>query len=143
MHNQTNRILFMKKFLLLCVAIIAAVTFAGCDKDDEPGFKYGDAIFGTWDLTHIKQNDGSWLDISSPVFNKFHASATFNTDGTYSGSGYFGTGSGTYKANGVTIICYMGKTEYARYKIHSLSGHIAEMTMTMEGESIDIKCLKR
>lgn len=49
----------------------------------------------------------------------------------------------TYKAKGVTIVCYIEKTEYARYKIHSLLGHIAEMTMTMEGESIDIKCLKR
>ena len=56
----------MKKFLLLCVAI-ASVAFVGCSDDDEPNFKYGDAIYGTWDITHLKQKDGSWLDIISSM----------------------------------------------------------------------------
>lgn len=114
----------MKKFLLLCVAI-ASVAFVGCSDDDEPNFKYGDAIYGTWDITHLKQKDGSWLDITSSIFDQFHASATFNSDGTYYGSGYFGNGSGTYKAKGTTIICYIENTEYARYNIHSLSDNVA------------------
>lgn len=83
----------MKRFLLLFVAI-AAVAFTGCSKDDN-SFKYGDAIYGTWDITHIKQEDGAWLDITPAIFSKFHVSATFNSDGTYSGKGYFGNGSGS------------------------------------------------
>lgn len=138
----TNTIRSMKKFLLLCVAI-ASVAFVGCSDDDEPNFKYGDAIYGTWDITHLKQKDGSWLDITSSIFDQFHASATFNSDGTYYGSGYFGNGSGTYKAKGTTIICYIENTEYARYNIHSLSDNVAEMTMTMDGDSVEIKCKKR
>lgn len=139
----TNTIKNMKKLFLVCVAIIAAVAFIGCDKDEDSKFKYGDAIYGTWDITHIKQNDGSWLDITSSIFDRFHASATFNSDGTYSGSGYFGNGSGTYKASGSMIICYISGVEYAKYDVHSLSGELAEMTMTMDGDSVDIKCKKR
>lgn len=132
----------MKRILLLFAAI-ACVAFVGCsDDDDNDGFKYGDAIYGTWDVTHVK-SDGSWIDITSPLFSKYQASATFNADGTYSGSGYFGTGSGTYKASGSMIVCYISGSEYARYDVRSLSDNIAEMTMTMGDSSVDIRCKKR
>ena len=131
----------MKKVLLLFAAV-AAVAFMGCSDDNDTQFKYGDAIYGTWDITHIK-NDGKWLDITSSIFSQFHASATFNPDGTYSGHGYFGNGSGTYKAMDNAIICYVGKEEYARYIIHNLTNDTAEMTMKMGGSSIDIKSKKR
>lgn len=104
--------------------------------------QYNLVIYGTRDITHIK-NDGKWLDITSSIFSEFHASATFNPDGTYSGHGYFGNGSGTYKAMDNAIICYVGKEEYARYIIHNLTNDTAEMTMKMGGSSIDIKCKKR
>ena len=52
-------------------------------------------------------------------------------------------GAELYKAKGTTIICYIENTEYARYNIHSLSDNVAEMTMTMDGDSVEIKCKKR
>lgn len=132
----------MKKILLLFAAV-AAVAFTGCSKDDENSFKYGmDAIYGKWTSTAIK-SDGNWIDVSDPLFAKYRVSATFNSDGTYYGEGALGTGSGTYKAKGDTITTYVDGKEYGRYKIHSLSNNLAEMTITIDGESIDIKCQKQ
>lgn len=140
---QITKIHIKMKRILLLFAAVVCVAFVGCSKDDgNDGFKYGDAIYGTWDVTHVK-SDGSWIDITSPLFSKYQASATFNADGTYSGSGYFGTGSGTYKASGNTIVCYISGSEYARYDVRSLSDNVAEMTMTMAGSSVDIRCKKR
>ena len=38
---------------------------------------------------------------------------------------------------------YLGGKEYIRYTVKSLSGDDAELTMSMDGESMDIKAEKR
>ena len=72
-------------------------------------------------------------------------SATFNSDGTYSGSGYFGNGSGTYTAKGNTITTFVSGQVYIVYTVLSLNGSTAELKMTMPGsdETLWIKCVKR
>lgn len=132
----------MKKLLFLFVAI-ATMTFSGCSDDDDASFKYDmETIYGRWSGIAVK-SEGTWIDITTPPGNILAFSATFKSDGTYSGDGYFGTGSGTYKAKGDTLITYIEGKEYARYKIQSISGNIAEMTMSMNKESIEIRCRKQ
>lgn len=70
-------------------------------------------------------------------------SISFKSDGTFYGKGYLGNGSGTYKATGNTIVTYLDGEEYIRYTVKSLSGDDAELTMSMDGESLDIKAEKR
>ena len=131
----------MKKSVLLMFAVIAMV-LSGCSKDDDD-FSYPmDNIYGTWVGTSVKVN-GDWVDITKYPYTKFGFSIEFNKDGTYYGKGYFGNGNGTYKANKNTIRTYIDGEEYARYDIKSLSGDKAELTMTMDGESMDVKVEKK
>lgn len=71
-----------------------------CSCSDDDDSEYKDAIIGTWELTQIEFG-GGWTSIPRRTY------ATFNSDGTYNGRGYFGNGSGTYKISGNTIICYI------------------------------------
>ena len=50
---------------------------------------------GTWDGIAVKTNSG-WIDITSYYYRDYQFSITFHEDGTYYGTGYFGTGNGTY-----------------------------------------------
>lgn len=81
--------------------------------------------------------DGKFIDVTKPPYD--HAfpstSAPFKTDGSYYGSEYFDTCSGTYKTIGKTIICYAGGVEYNRYNVLSLSENERELNMSMEGNS--------
>lgn len=132
----------MKKFFLL-VAAVLTLGFAGCSDDDEKGFAFDlETLYGTWDGTAVKI-DGEWIDITSPAMSQYGFSATFYDDGSYYGTGYFGTGRGTYKASGKNVVTYVGGEEFARYTILSLSGSQAEMRMKIEGESVDIRCVKK
>lgn len=101
-----------------------------------------ETIYGRWSGIAVK-SEGTWIDITTAPGNALAFSATFKSDGTYSGDGFFGTGSGTYKAKGDTLITYIKGKEYARYKIQSISGNIAEMTMLIDGENIEIRCQKQ
>jgi hypothetical protein len=58
---------------------------------------------------------------------------------TYSGSGYFGNGSGTYKAEGDMIYTYIDGEELYRYKVHSISNGIAEVSMGVAGDNITLE----
>lgn len=135
----------MKKYYLnmmiaMTVAILC-VGFTSCSSDDDDDFEYSkEKLYGTWKMSEVKMSEnGSYIDW--PLKTTY---ATFNTDGTYSGSGYFGTGSGTYTAKGNKITTYVSGQVYIVYTILSLSGSTAELKMNTPGsdEAIWIKCIK-
>lgn len=136
----------MKKVFLFFVLTVVSFVFVGCSSDDDDnGFDYDvNMLIGKWQITEI-QMDGKYVDVTKPPYYPTIPStyATFKTDGSYYGSGYFGTGSGTYKTKGKRITCYVEGTEYARYDVLSLSGSECELNMSMEGNSLKIKCKKQ
>lgn len=132
----------MKKilsFMLLAVMTVGFSTvFTSCSDDDD-AFDYEmSQLVGTWVVSQVDTGSGyrTW-----PLQR---TTATFNADGTYSGRGYFGTGSGTYRASGKTIITYISGEEYYRYDVLSLSGNTCELRMYMVGadEDLKLKCTK-
>lgn len=131
----------MKKLLLfLSIAILA---FSGCSKDegvDLGKFDYDtEIIFGTWQITHtISQSGTEW------EWSEASTTATFNRDGSYSGKGYFGNGTGTYKLSGKTITCYVEGSEYMKYTVVSFgdANTTCILDMSAGGESLRIKCKK-
>lgn len=70
-------------------------------------------------------------------------SISFKPDGTYYGSGYLGNGSGTYTAEGKTIITYINGKEFVRYTVKSLTANSAELSMSIDGETIEVKAIKK
>jgi hypothetical protein len=132
----------MKKWLFLMIVPLVALVFAlsSCSSsdDDDPlsGFDYPAAtLYGTWKIT--KYESIAWPYQTT--------TATFNSDGTYYGRGYFGTGSGTYTASGKTIRCYVDGELYCRYEVVSLSGTTAVLDMyaSSGSTSIRITCTKQ
>lgn len=117
--------------------------FSGCSSDGDD-FDYPmDTLYGSWEGVSINLNEG-WVNITEYPYTRFAFSIRFNSDGTYSGRGYFGNGSGTYTAKGKTIITYVNGKEYLRYEVKSLSNNIAELSMTVDGsgENLEIKAKK-
>lgn len=132
----------MKKLLLLLVAV-AAIAFTGCSKDDAKPFKYGmETLYGKWKGTAVKI-DGNWINITVYPYTQYAFAATFKSDGTYYGEGAFGTGNGTYEASDDTIVTYVDGEEFLSYQVHSIENNVATMTMSGDGESIDIRCTKQ
>ncbi len=122
---------------------VTGLVFMSCDKDDDDDFDYPmESLYGTWNVTDVKAG-GRWYDVTTYPYTKFGMSISFKSNGSFYGKGYFGNGSGTYKATGNTIITYLGDEEYIRYTVKSLSGNNAELTMSMGGESMDIKAEKQ
>lgn len=133
----------MKKILLMMV--LTTLVLTGCKKDEDEKSKFNydiNMLYGTWDITDV-YNQGKWVDITKPGFESMAASASFKSNGTYEGKGYFGNGTGTYSAVGNTITCYVADKEYAKYDVTSLTSKICELNMTMGKESVKIKCKKR
>ncbi len=137
----------MKKYYLFVMATIVVTTMSfalsSCSsEDDDDDFNYPlKTLYGTWKMSEVKLSEnGSYIDWPMKA-----TTATFNSDGTYSGSGYFGNGSGTYTAKGNTITTYVSGEVYIVYTVLSLSGSIAELKMTTHGsgETLWIKCVKR
>lgn len=85
------------------------------------------------------QSNGEWIDITQPPHTNLAFSVVFYENGTYSGSGYFGNGSGTYKAEGDMIYTYIDGEELYRYKVHSISNGIAEVSMGVAGDNITLE----
>lgn len=132
----------MKTKILLILVLLCTV-FASCKKDDEAKFDYPlETLYGTWLGTHV-QMDGSWIDITRYPYTGLGFSIKLNSDGSYYGSGYFGDGGGTYKAIGKTITTYIDGEVYATYAIKSLTTDQVEATMTMDGESMNIKAKRK
>lgn len=125
------------------------MALVGCSEDDEHQvFNYDlEMLYGTWRVTEIEQSDGSFFDVTTTVGEMVFEPtyATFNEDGTYSGRGFFGNGSGTYKAVGNTIYTYVDGEEYMRYEVISLAGNKAHLKMKENGSSssIEIICTKQ
>lgn len=101
-----------------------------------------DTLCGTWEGIAVKTESG-WTDITSPIFSKLQFSITFHSDGTYYGKGYFGTGSGTYKAFGKTIETYVSGELYYTYHVNSMTSTQAELTMSAKGSSMEIRVQKK
>ena len=80
----------MKKYLFfLLTLVVASFAFISCSSDDDDNGDYDKSIIvGTWEMTAVKTSE-SGMYVDWP-FRKTYA--TFNADGSYYGSGYFGTG---------------------------------------------------
>ncbi len=125
------------------VLLMHLLLFFGCSKDDKIGaFDYDiNLLYGKWRITHVEQNDGTYLNVSSTLAEQYFKPtyATFNSNGSYSGSGEFGSGLGIYKAEGKTITTYINGQEYLLYDVLMLSGTNAELKMYEKGSSASVK----
>ena len=127
----------MKKYLfLLLTLVVTSFAFVSCSDDDDN--QYNSAIVGTWKITEVKTSQsGSY--IGWPFETTY---ASFKSDGTYYGSGYFGTGSGKWSIKGNTINTYVGGELYVSYEIISVTSTTSELKMSVGGHAIWIKCKK-
>ncbi|WP_075559895.1 lipocalin-like domain-containing protein [Parabacteroides timonensis] len=130
-----------KNFILLLTLIITIC--AGCSDDEKLDFDK-DILIGKWKLTKVEIN-GSYVDVTKPPYSYTieAAYATFNSDDSYYGEGYFGNGKGNYKASGKTITCYIDGKEYVRYQILNISAKECELEMFLDKDSMKIICTKQ
>ncbi len=132
----------MKKLLnilLLCAAF--GFVFTSCSKDDDSE-TIKEQIIGTWDATEVQfDNDGKWIDITNRPSAAI--SITFERDGSYYSKGALGNGNGTYTVNGKTIKTYIDGDLIGTYVIKYISDSNAELSLTMGGETMDIRAKKR
>ena len=128
----------MKKYLFFLLAlVVTSLAFVSCSDDDDDN-QYNSAIVGTWKITEVKTSQsGSYMDWP---FKTTYAS--FKSDGTYYGSGYFGTGSGTWSIKGNTVNTYVGGKLYTSYEIISVTSITSELKMSMGNDAVWIKCTK-
>lgn len=133
----------MKTKILLILVLLCTTIFSSCKKDKEPTFDYPlEMLHGIWEGSEILFDDG-WVDITKYPNTIFKFSIRFNSDGTYSSSGYFGDGSGTYKAIDKTITTYIDGEEY-KYIIKSLTKDECEATMdTGSTSTLDVRVKKK
>lgn len=117
------------------------VFLTSCSKDDDEPEDIQTQMIGTWDATSVKFSDSDWVDITN--YPSMALSITFNKDGSYSGRGALGNGSGTYTVSGRTIKTYVGGELYGTYYVNSVSGNKAELKLTMGSTSMDIRATKR
>ena len=128
----------MKKYLFfLLTLVVTSFAFVSCSDDDDDN-QYDSAIVGTWKITEVKTSQsGSYIEWP---FQTTYAS--FKSDGTYYGSGYFGTGSGTWSIKGNKVNTYVGGVLYASYEIISVTSTTSELKMSIGSDAIWIKCKK-
>ena len=135
-----------KNYLQMLVVLMTAILSVGimsCSKDDDDsGFNYPiEDLYGTWKISQMKTSESgsytSWILTTT--------TATFYSNGTYSGHGYFGNGSGTYTAKGNTITTFVEGQVYITYTVLSLSGSTVELKMSQPGSSsvLWVKCVKQ
>lgn len=133
----------MKKLIETLTIAVVLTIFIACDNNnDDDSIKISiEQILGRWDAYEVQfNNDGKWLDITSRP--ELRLGIIFYDDGTYYGSGALGDGEGTYSVKGNTIKTYIDGSLYATYKVLHLSGYNAEMTITIDGESMLIRVRK-
>lgn len=131
----------MKKILFMLFAVLlSAMTVVSCSKDDSDKIENAidDEIVGTWKLTDVKTSEtGSY---STWPYAETYAS--FKSDGTYYGSGWFGTGKGTWTKKGKIISTFVDGQLYFTYEVISISSSYAELKMSIEDTTLWIKCKK-
>ena len=128
----------MKKKFFLWIALLAmGIVLASCSKDDDVDLGQFDyplnELFGTWKASTIWVGS-KYIVVSD--YPKYKMSITFNRDGSFSGSGYLGNGSGTYKVSGKTITTYVDGKVYATYYVTKYESGVADFTITIGKESI-------
>ena len=133
----------MKKTLYFLMAVLfttISLSLVSCSDDDKDAVSKSD-IVGTWKLSQVSTNDG----ISYIAWPFENTTATFNANGTYSGKGYFGTGTGTWKQKGKTITTYVDGTEYIKYEVLEIAASTCTLKMGVTGSSsyLYIKCIKQ
>ena len=128
----------MRKYLfLLLTLVVTSLAFVSCSDDDDVN-PYNNAIVGTWRIVSVKTTPhGSYIVWPFEV-----TYASFKSNGTYYGSGYFGNGRGTWSIKDHTVYTYVEGSLYASYEIVSITQDAVELKMTMDGESIWIGCKK-
>lgn len=133
----------MKTKLYLFLLIMAsAVCFSSCSKEDSFAYPMSQ-LYGKWKATELLVG-GKWYNVTKYPYTKFGMSITFYEGGTFYGTGYLGTGSGTYKTKGDNqIVTYVDGDEYATYTVNSLSDNNADLTLTMGSESLRMKAEKQ
>lgn len=121
----------------------AFVCVTSCSSDDDDSFAYPmEQLYGKWKAIEV-QVDDKWYDVTRYPYTRFGMDITFYTGGKYYGSGYFGTGIGTYKVSGKTIKTYVDGEIYATYTVVSLTNDTAELIMEMEGDALRIRAKKQ
>jgi hypothetical protein len=130
-------------FVAIMVGTMFCFGFSSCSSNDDINdFNFPkESLYGTWKISEVKMPESSTYT-SWPMEE---TTATFNSDGTYSGRGYFGNGSGTYSAKGNTITTYVSGNVYIVYTVLSLNGSTAELKMESPNseEILWIKCVKK
>lgn len=115
--------------------------FTACSSDDEENTITKEQLIGIWDATEVQfNNDGKWIDITNHP--DLALSIYLYEDNTYYGRGALGDGDGTYILSGNIIKTYVDGKLYGEYILKSLNGNKAELTLTIEGEKMDIRATK-
>lgn len=133
----------MKKvFSLMLLLATLVIALPSCSDDkDEPDSEIKENIIGTWDAIAVKSADSDWIDITNRP--SLALSITFNSDGSYYGRGALGNGGGTYTISGKTIKTYVDGELYCTYIVRTLTGRHAELSLSMDGSTIEIRAAKR
>ena len=117
------------------------VFLPSCSKDDDEPEDIKTQMIGTWDAASVEFSHPDWVDITN--YPSMALSLTFNKDGSYSGRGALGNGSGTYTVSGRTIKTYVGGELYGTYYVNSISGNKAELKLTMGSTSMEIRATRK
>lgn len=131
----------MFRFIKLCfVALLATASFAFVSCSDDKDDPVSSEIVGTWKLTKVSTNGETYINWPYQT-----TTATFSSDGTYYGKGYFGTGSGTWKQKGKKIYTYVDGKEYIVYEVLDVNSSSCTLLMGVTGSDakLYIKCSKQ
>ena len=67
----------------------------------------------------------------------------YKRQGSYYGRGALGNGGGTYTISGKTIKTYVDGELYGTYVVKTLSGNHAELSLSMDDSTMEIRATKR
>lgn len=138
----------MKKSLLLALIALMAVACSKEEKEDSGFDNPMEVIYGTWRITHIKQQSIEWLDVTTPTAEKSFKPTyiTFRRGGVFVVKGAFGDKEGTYTVQGKTIKSYADDEEFMCYDVVFLEGSRAEFKLYNTGNpysTLGIRCKKQ